>query len=148
MEFLKAYNLYTKACCFLNVTFIFSTMTIMQAMVGKSRLHILDYGMRYGFQWAGLLRLLASKEGGPPEVKFTAISHPKPADYPCEQIEKIGCRLMKCAHQLGLPSFKFHAITRNWEDISIMDLHIDVDGVLVVSDLFSFNIYDGREHIL
>jgi len=84
--------------------------------------------------------LLASKEGGPPEVKFTAITRPKPAYYPGEQIEKIGCRLMKCAHQLGLPSFKFHAITRNWEDISIMDLHTDVDEVLVVSDLFSFSI--------
>jgi len=36
--------------------------------------------------------------------------------------------------------FKFHAIMRNWEDISIMDLHTDVDEVLVVSDLFSFSI--------
>ncbi|CAD6255369.1 unnamed protein product [Miscanthus lutarioriparius] len=140
VEFLEAFNLYTKACCFLNVTFIFSTMTIMQAMVGKSRLHIVDYGMRYGFQWAGLLRLLASKQGGPPEVKFTAITRPKPAYYPSDQIEKIECRLMKCAHELGFPSFKFHAIMRNWEDISIMDLHTDVDEVLVVSDLFSFSI--------
>jgi hypothetical protein len=65
---------------------------------GKSKLHIVDYGMRYGFQWVGLLCLLASKEGGPPEMKFTAITGPKPAEYPSEQIEKIGCRLMKCAN--------------------------------------------------
>jgi hypothetical protein len=140
VDFLKAYDLYTKVCCFLKVTFIFSTMTIMQAMVGKSRLHIVDYGMRYGFQWAGLLRLLASREGGPPEVKFTAIARPKSAYYPSEQIEKIGCRLKKYAHELGFPLFKFHAIMRNWEDISIMDMHTDDDEVLVVSDMFSFSI--------
>ncbi|CAD6255826.1 unnamed protein product [Miscanthus lutarioriparius] len=114
VEFLEAFNLYTKACCFLNVTFIFSTMTIMQAMVGKSRLHIVDYGMRYGFQWAGLLRLLASKQGGPPEVKFTAITRPKPAYYPSDQIEKIECRLMKCAHELGFP---FVQVPRNHEKL-------------------------------
>jgi hypothetical protein len=47
---------------------------------------------------------------------------------------------MKCAHEFGFPLFKFHTIMRNWEDISIMDLHTDVDEVLVMSDLFSFSI--------
>lgn len=69
-EFLKAQKLYMAACCLNKVVFNFSTMTIMQALVGKRRLHILDYGMSYGFQWAALLRLLARREGGPPEVKI------------------------------------------------------------------------------
>ncbi|CAD6269385.1 unnamed protein product [Miscanthus lutarioriparius] len=63
VEVLEAYSLYSEACCFVNVTFIFSATTIMQAIAGKCRLHIVDYGTRFGFQWAGLLRLLASKEG-------------------------------------------------------------------------------------
>jgi hypothetical protein len=140
VELLKAYILYSEACCFVNVTFIFSAMTILQAMAGKSRLHIVDYGTRFGFHWAGLLRLLASKEGGVPEVKITAIDRPTPICFPGEQIEKVGFRLMNCANELGLPSFKFHAITKNWEDISIVDLHRDADEVLVVVDLFSFSI--------
>jgi len=140
IEFLKAYKLFSEVCCFINVTFIFSAMTIMQAMAGKSRLHIVDYGTRFGFQWAGLLRLLASKKGGLPEVKITAIARPKPMCHPGEQIEKIGCRLRKCAHELGLPSFKFHTIMKNWEDTFIIDMHTDSDEVLVVSDMFSFGI--------
>nr|AGT17318.1 hypothetical protein SHCRBa_149_L06_R_110 [Saccharum hybrid cultivar R570] len=140
IEFLKAYKLFSEACCFINVTFIFSAMTIMQAMAGKSRLHIVDYGTRFGFQWAGLLRFLASKEVSLPEVKITAIARPKPMCSQGEQIEKIGCRLMKCAHELGLPSFKFHAIMKNWEDTSIIDMHKDADEVLIVSDVFSFSI--------
>jgi hypothetical protein len=87
-----------------------------------------------------LLRFLASKEVSLPEVKITAIARPKPMCSQGEQIEKIGCRLMKCAHELGLPSFKFHAIMKNWEDTSIIDMHKDADEVLIVSDVFSFSI--------
>ncbi|AQK48406.1 scarecrow-like protein 9 isoform X4 [Zea mays] len=143
VELLKAYSLYSEACCFITVTFIFSAMIIMQAMAGKSRLHIVDYGTRFGFQWAGLLRLLASKEGDLPEVEITAIARPTPICYPGEQIEKVGSRLMQCAHELGLPSFKFHAVTKNWEDATCTmedHLHRDADEVLVVIDLFSFSI--------
>jgi hypothetical protein len=47
---------------------------------------------------------------------------------------------MNCANELGLPSFKFHAITKSWEDTSIVDLHREADEVHVVIDLFSFSI--------
>ena len=57
-------------------------MTIEDAMVGKSRLHVVDYGMHYGFQWAGLIHWLANRNGGPPEVTITAIGHSQPRIYP------------------------------------------------------------------
>ncbi|KAL5204481.1 hypothetical protein ABZP36_009352 [Zizania latifolia] len=40
VDFLKVYRLYMAACCFNEVALIFSTMTIMQAVARKSRLHI------------------------------------------------------------------------------------------------------------
>ncbi|CAO2145022.1 unnamed protein product [Urochloa humidicola] len=139
VEFLKAYRLYFAACCFNKVALIFSTVTIMQAMVGKSRLHIVEYGMHFGLQWAGLLRLLASREGGPPEVKITAVGHPQPKSCPAERIEEIECRFKKCADEFGLPLLKFHKIMKNWEDVCIKDLNIEPDEVLVVNDLFNFS---------
>ena len=42
VEFLKAYRLYFAACSFNKVALSFSTMTILQAMVGKSKLHVVD----------------------------------------------------------------------------------------------------------
>ncbi|KAG2563065.1 hypothetical protein PVAP13_8KG337000 [Panicum virgatum] len=129
VEFLKAYRLYFAACCFNKVALSFSTMTIFHAMVGKRKLHVVDYGMHFGFQWAGLLRLLASREGDQPELK----------SCPAERIEELGCRLSKCAHEFGLASFKFHTIMKKWEDVRIEDLNTDADEVLVVNDLFSFN---------
>lgn len=138
-EFLKAQKLYMAACCLNKVVFNFSTMTIMQALVGKRRLHILDYGMSYGFQWAALLRLLARREGGPPEVKITAIARQHFRSCPAKQIEDTGCRLSKGAHVFGVP-FTFHAMRKKWEEVCIEDLDTDAEEVLVVNDHFNLNI--------
>ena len=110
VEFLKAYRLYYAVCCFKKVALSFSTMTILQAMVGKSKLHVVDYGMHFGFQWAGLLRLLAGREGGPPEVKITAIGPAKLKACPAERIEELGCRLSNWANEFGLASFFFATV--------------------------------------
>ncbi|KXG29228.1 hypothetical protein SORBI_3005G230600 [Sorghum bicolor] len=139
IEYLKAYNLYMATCSFNRVALFFNVMTIEHAMVGKSKLHIVDYGPHHGFQWAGLLRWMANREGGPPEVRITAISRLQPRSCPSEGTDDTGRRLDKCAREFGVP-FKFHAITAKWETISIDDLKTEADEVLVVVDLFSFSI--------
>ncbi|KAL6905780.1 hypothetical protein ACP4OV_003381 [Aristida adscensionis] len=146
-EFLKAYDLYRETSCFMKVTLVFSIMTIMQAVVGKTKLHIVDYGMDCGLHWAGLLHMLANREGGPPEVKITAIGRHIPRTCPVEQIEETGNRLRKCALVFGLPSFKFHAIRRKWEDVCVEDLNTDPDEVLIVNDLFNFSSLTGDESV-
>ncbi|CAD6255538.1 unnamed protein product [Miscanthus lutarioriparius] len=137
-EYLKAHNLYMAACSINKVVVCFSTMTIMEAMEGKTRLHIVDYGMRFGFHWAHLLRLLASREGDPPEVRITAIVRSRLRPCPAELIEDTGCRLIKCAHESGLP-FSFHVIRKRWEEVCIEDLDKYPDEVLVVNDHFNFS---------
>jgi hypothetical protein len=49
IEYLKAYNLYMATCSFNRVALFFNIMTIGHAMVGKSKLHIVDYGPHHGF---------------------------------------------------------------------------------------------------
>ena len=49
-----------------------------------------------------------------------------------------GRRLSKYASEFGIP-FKFQAITMKWEEISIENLNIDADEVVVVNDLFNFS---------
>lgn len=44
-DFLKANQLYMAACCCKKVAFIFANKTICNAVAGKSRLHIVDYGL-------------------------------------------------------------------------------------------------------
>ncbi|CAL5031837.1 unnamed protein product [Urochloa decumbens] len=138
-EFLKAYNLYMSACHFKNVAYIFSALAIARAMKGKSRLHIIDYGIHSGFQWAGLIRWLAKREDGPPpEMKITAMCRSQPRSFPVQWIEEQSYRLTKYASELGLP-FVFESVTAEWEKVYREDLNIDADEMLVVSDLFNFS---------
>uniref|UniRef100_A0A0A9CKH4 Uncharacterized protein n=1 Tax=Arundo donax TaxID=35708 RepID=A0A0A9CKH4_ARUDO len=139
MEFLKAYNLHMASCCFNRIALLFNIMTIEHAMSGKNRLHVVDYGPHRAFQWAGLLRWMATREGGPPEVKITAVRRLLPNSCPAEPIEETGHQLSKCARQFGVP-FKFYAITEKWEAVCIENLNTDADEVLIVNDLFSFDI--------
>ncbi|TVU23270.1 hypothetical protein EJB05_25625, partial [Eragrostis curvula] len=138
VEFLKAYKMFKAACCFNKIAITFFIMTVMDAIKGKRRLHIVDYGMNYGFQWAGLIRWLAAeRNGGQPELKITAIACSQHLFCPTQKIEEQERWLSKCASEVGLP-FKFHSIASDWEKVSIKDLNREGDEVLIVNDLFSF----------
>uniref|UniRef100_A0ACD6A4N0 Uncharacterized protein n=1 Tax=Avena sativa TaxID=4498 RepID=A0ACD6A4N0_AVESA len=137
MEILKDYHLYMANFCFLKVSIHFSNKNIYNAVAGRKKLHIVHYGINDGFQWPELLRWLADREGGPPEVRITGITSPQPGLCPDKQAEETRCRLSHCASQLGVP-FKFCAIIAKSEVVRAEDLDIDPDEVLVVNNLFHF----------
>uniref|UniRef100_A0A0A9E778 Uncharacterized protein n=1 Tax=Arundo donax TaxID=35708 RepID=A0A0A9E778_ARUDO len=137
VDFLKGYKLFMAACCCKKVAFTFSNKTICDAVAGRRRLHIVDYGLNYGFQWPGLLRGLATREGGPPVVRITGIDLPQPGFRPAYQIKETGLRLSKCAREIGVP-FKFRGIAAKRESIRPEDLDIDPAEALVVSSLCHF----------
>ncbi|KAI4996856.1 hypothetical protein ZWY2020_052198 [Hordeum vulgare] len=136
-DFLKANQLYMAACCCKKVAFIFADKTICNAVAGKTRLHIVDYGLNQGLQWPGLLRMLAAREGGPPEVRITGIDLPQPGFHGAYHIEETGRRLSNFARVFGVP-FKFRGIPAKRETVRPEDLNIDPDEVLVVISLCHF----------
>ncbi|KAG0531128.1 hypothetical protein BDA96_05G247500 [Sorghum bicolor] len=138
VEFLKAYKLFLAAISLNKVHIFFSNRNIMDSVAGRSKLHIVAYGVQHGLQWPGLLNSLAGREGGPPEVRFTGIDLPQPGFRPAYQIEETGRRLSNCAREFGVP-FKFHAIAAKWETICAKDLNIDPDEVLVVNSECHFS---------
>ncbi|CAD6252566.1 unnamed protein product [Miscanthus lutarioriparius] len=138
LEYLKAYQLFVEACCFKTMAFRFSNLTICHATLGRNKLHIVDYGIEYGLQWPTLLTRLATREGGPPEVRMTGIDLPQPGFRPSSRIEQTGRRLSSRASQLGVP-FKFRSIAAaRWETIRVDDLDMEPDEVLVVNSLVPF----------
>ncbi|XP_015616386.2 scarecrow-like protein 9 [Oryza sativa Japonica Group] len=139
VEYLKVYKLYMAACCFKKVALMFAAMTIMQAVQGKKRLHIVDYGIRCGLHWPDLFRRLGSREDGPPEVRITIVDIPQPGFRPFQRIEAAGHCLSSCANEFRVP-FRFQAVVAaKWETVGAEDLHIEPDEVLVVNDLWSFS---------
>ncbi|KAF8645832.1 hypothetical protein HU200_066077 [Digitaria exilis] len=136
-EFLKAYQDFMATCCFRKVAFVFANKAIFDVAVGRSKLHIVDYGLHSGFQWPELLRLLGARDGGPPEVRITSIDLPQPGFRPANHMVELGHRLSNCARQLHVP-LKFHAVVAQWHTVCIDDLNVEPDEVLVVNDLFNF----------
>uniref|UniRef100_J3NED3 Uncharacterized protein n=1 Tax=Oryza brachyantha TaxID=4533 RepID=J3NED3_ORYBR len=138
VDILQAYQLYMAAICFKKVSFMFSNHTIFNASLGKKKIHIVDYGIQYGFQWPCFLRRISQREGGPPEVTITGIDLPQPGFRPTERIEETGRRLSKYAQEFHVP-FKYNAIAATkMESVRKEDLNIAPDEVLIVNCQYQF----------
>ncbi|KAF6150339.1 hypothetical protein GIB67_034038 [Kingdonia uniflora] len=136
-DILKAYHLYLAACPFKKISNFFSNQTIMKVADKKPRLHIIDFGIMWGFQWPCLIQKLSGRSGGPPNLRITGIELPQPGFRPAERVEETGRRLANYAESFKVP-FEFNAIAQNWETIQLEDFKIDPDEILVVNCLYRF----------
>ncbi|XP_010922301.1 scarecrow-like protein 9 [Elaeis guineensis] len=136
-DILKAHHLYMSACPFKKISHFFSSQTILNVAEKATRVHIVDYGIGYGFQWPCFLQRLSTRPGGPPRLRITGIDEPQPGFRPTERIEETGRRLADYCRSFDIP-FEYHAIAAKWETIRVEDINIDKDEVLIVSCLFRF----------
>ncbi|KAJ0103003.1 hypothetical protein Patl1_06415 [Pistacia atlantica] len=134
-DVLKAYHLFLAACPFRKLSNFFSNKTIMNLAEKATTLHIIDFGIMYGFQWPCLIQRLSSRQGGPPRLRITGIELPQPGFRPAERVEETGRRLEKYAETFNVP-FEFNAIAQKWDTIQIEDLKIESGEVLVVNCLY------------
>ncbi|KHN40296.1 Scarecrow-like protein 9 [Glycine soja] len=130
-DFLKAYHLYLAACPFRKMTAFISNVTIRKSSANSPRLHIIDFGILYGFQWPTLIQRL-SLAGGAPKLRITGIDFPQPGFRPAERIVETGCRLAAYAESFKV-EFEYNAIAKKWETIQLEELKIDRDEYLVVT---------------
>jgi len=146
-DMLKAYSLFIAACPFVRVAYYFANKTIVDVLGGRPRVHIIDFGILFGFQWPSLIQRLAKREGGPPQLRITGIDVPETGFRPCKKIEETGKRLAEYARMFNVP-FQYQGVASRWEDIYISDLKIDKDEVLIVNCLHKMkNLGDETEDI-
>ncbi|GAV75169.1 GRAS domain-containing protein [Cephalotus follicularis] len=134
-DVLKAYQLHLAVCPFRKLSNFFANKTIMNVAEKATRLHIVDFGTLYGFQWPCLIERLSSRTGGPPRLRITGIDLPQPGFRPAERVEETGRRLANYAKTFKVP-FEFNAIAQKWDTIQIEDLKIESGEVLVVNCLY------------
>ncbi|XP_024990679.1 scarecrow-like protein 30 [Cynara cardunculus var. scolymus] len=137
VDVLKAYHLYLSCCPFLKIYNFFSNKTILHTAENKAKLHIVDFGILYGFQWPCFIHRLSTRPGGPPELRITGIDFPCPGFRPSQRVEETGSRLANYAETFNVP-FKFKAIAQKWETITMEDLELDSDEILVVNCAYRF----------
>ncbi|RDX82070.1 Scarecrow-like protein 14, partial [Mucuna pruriens] len=136
-DMVKAYQMYISACPFKKLAIIFANHTILHLAKEVETLHIIDFGIRYGFQWPALIYRLSKRAGGPPKLRITGIELPQPGFRPTERIQETGLRLARYCDRFKVP-FEFNAIGQKWETIKIEDLKIEENELLVVNSMFRF----------
>ena len=134
---LKGYHLYLAISPFKKVSNFVLNKTISKAAEKATRLHIIDFGIFYGFQWPSFIQRLSSRPGGPPKLRITGIDLPQPGFRPAERVEETGHRLADYARSFNVP-FEFNAIAKKWDTIRIEDLKISTGEMLVVNCRFRF----------
>ncbi|XP_057953723.1 scarecrow-like protein 33 isoform X2 [Malania oleifera] len=136
-DILKAYHVFISACPFKKMSNMFANQTIVNLAEKATRLHIIDFGILYGFQWPCLIQRLSARPGGPPKLRITGIELPQPGFRPAERVEETGRRLADYCARFHVP-FEYNAIAKKWETIELEEFKIDKDELLVVNCLYRF----------
>ncbi|KAL6543550.1 hypothetical protein OROHE_010172 [Orobanche hederae] len=134
-DYLKAYYTYLATSPFCKIAKYVSNKVITMKSGKATRVHIIDFGISYGFQWPPFIQHLGGREGGPPKLRITGIDYPQPGFRPAERIEDTGRRLAHYAKTFGVP-FQYNAIAQKWETIKIEDLKIEEGEFVAVNCMY------------
>ncbi|KAK9947358.1 hypothetical protein M0R45_002987 [Rubus argutus] len=134
---LKFYQAYIAACPFMKMSMIFANEMILKAAEKAETLHIVDFGILYGFQWPALIHCLSRRAGGPPKLRITGVELPLSGFRPEERVQETGHRLAKYCKRFNVP-FEYYAIAKKWETVQFEDLKVQRNEVLAVNCLFRF----------
>ncbi|GAA0140529.1 hypothetical protein LIER_01856 [Lithospermum erythrorhizon] len=138
LQKLKAHEAQCTGCPFRTLGIFFANEMILQVAAKASTLHIVDFGISYGFHWPKLIQELSSRQGGPPKLRITGIELPQAGFRPTALVEETGQRLAKYCERFNVP-FEYHVIaTKSWESITIEDLKLSRNEVLAVTCMFRF----------
>ncbi|KAL7604097.1 hypothetical protein Lser_V15G20125 [Lactuca serriola] len=86
-----------------------ANQAIIEAVTHERRVHIIDYDIMEGIQWASLMQALISRKDGPPppHLRITALSLPGSGRRSISTVQETGRRLVAFAASIGQP-FSFH----------------------------------------
>ncbi|KAE8671636.1 Scarecrow-like protein 11 [Hibiscus syriacus] len=134
-DIMKAYLLYVAACPFRRVSHFICNKSIGVASRKSTKLHVIDFGILYGFQWPTLIERLSLRPGGPPKLWFTGIDFPQPGFRPAERVEETGRRLAAYAEEFKVP-FRYKTIAKKWENVQVEELGIEEAEFVIVNCLY------------
>ncbi|KAG7569540.1 Transcription factor GRAS [Arabidopsis thaliana x Arabidopsis arenosa] len=137
---LKAHQLFLACCPFRKLSYFITNKTIRDLVGNSQRVHVIDFGILYGFQWPTLIHRFSRY--GSPKVRITGIEFPQPGFRPAQRVEETGQRLAAYAKQFGV-AFEYKAIAKKWDAVQLEDLDIDRDEITVVNCLYrAENLHD------
>ncbi|KAK4784427.1 hypothetical protein SAY86_018795 [Trapa natans] len=132
-DMLKAYQLFLSYCPFLRLSILYMNYMTFKVARKAPVLHIIVFGIGFGFHLPSLIQMLAEQPGGPPKLRITGIEFPCPGFCPERIIEGTGRRLARYCQRFDVP-FEFVILpSRSWDAIKVEDLRIEAGEVVAVN---------------
>ncbi|KAG1341897.1 SCARECROW-LIKE protein 7 [Cocos nucifera] len=109
-DFTLCYKGLNDACPYFKFAHLTANQAILEATESASRIHIIDFGIVQGVQWAALLQALATRPAGKPaKIRISGIPALALGDSPAASLAATGNRLRHFAALLDL-DFEFEAV--------------------------------------
>ncbi|GAB4849136.1 SCARROW-LIKE protein 7 [Ancistrocladus abbreviatus] len=142
-EFTLAYKALNDACPYSKFAHLTANQAILEATDKAKKIHIVDFGIVQGVQWAALLQALATRPAGKPElIRISGIPAPALGKSPSSSLFSTGNRLHEFAKVLDL-NFKFEPILTPIHELNGSSFWVESDEVLAVNFMLQlFNLLD------
>ncbi len=115
-----------EACPYSKFAHLTANQAILEAVGDATHVHIIDFGIMQGVQWAALLQAVAARPGGKPlpKIRITGISTPKLGYDTPPHLLSTGKRLRAFAAFLNI-ELQFCPIVAQLEEVDLGMLHVD-----------------------
>ncbi|KAL7101811.1 hypothetical protein ACP275_08G078100 [Erythranthe tilingii] len=142
-EFTLSYKALNDACPYSKFAHLTANQAILEATEKAKKIHIVDFGIVQGIQWAAFLQALATRPSGKPDrIRISGIPAPSLGNSPAASLFATGNRLRDFAKLLDL-RFEFDPILTPVHELEGSSFRVDPDEVLAVNFMLQlYNLLD------
>ncbi|KAH6825498.1 GRAS family transcription factor [Perilla frutescens var. hirtella] len=142
-EFTLYYKALNDACPYSKFAHLTANQAILEATEKANKIHIVDFGIVQGIQWAAFLQALATRPAGKPErIRISGIPAPALGDTPAPSLFATGNRLQEFAKLLDL-EFEFEPVLTPVHELTASSFRVDPDEVVAVNFMLQlYNLLD------
>ncbi|KAG7034151.1 Scarecrow-like protein 4, partial [Cucurbita argyrosperma subsp. argyrosperma] len=142
-DFTLSYKALNDACPYSKFAHLTANQAILEITENASRIHIIDFGISQGVQWAALLQALATRSTGKPSgIRISGIPAPMLGNCPATALFATGNRLAEFAKLLEL-NFEFDPILTPIEELNESSFRIESEESLAVNFMLQlYNLLD------
>ncbi|KAG6729607.1 hypothetical protein I3842_01G037600 [Carya illinoinensis] len=144
-DFTLTYKALNDACPYSKFAHLTANQAILEATERATKIHIVDFGIVQGVQWAALLQALATRSTGKPTmIRISGIPAPALGNSPAASLLATGNRLREFADILDM-NFVFEPILTPIEELNESSFRFEPDEVLAVN--FMLQLYNLLDEI-
>ncbi|OIV99633.1 hypothetical protein TanjilG_17443 [Lupinus angustifolius] len=142
-ELTLCYKALNDACPYSKFAHLTANQAILEATQGSKHIHIVDFGIVQGIQWAALLQAFATRSSGKPQsVTISGIPAMALGTSPVNSLAATGNRLSEFAKLLGL-NFEFRPILTPIHELNEKSFCVKPNEALAVNFMLQlYNLLD------